>query len=244
MSANRSEQVGLGRAFLAADAGPHETHLRRRIRRLETCRAVGFREGCQPSLERACLQGLRAAGQGVRDGVGQREESRPPVLRTPRREVRPAGWVRTAGVRSLGELQVLRRLGPDVLEPCGLVLGRAGSLSCWRSRGLSVVGRHGDPDSDDPLLQVVFLDTTVEAELKRGHGHDLLGNCFTPALVCSTAIGCSVRYREATMGRVSIFYHPQGQEQAGQFVALVKEMITLANVGKTGAIEAELAWTG
>ncbi|MFO0796129.1 MAG: ParA family protein [Gemmataceae bacterium] len=65
--------------------------------------------------------------------------------------------------------------------------------------------------------------------------HDLLRQRFTPALVFSTTIARSVRYREATMGRVTIFEHPQGQEQAAQFVALVKEMINRGAKGAFGA---------
>src|SRR3954449_12635713 len=39
--------------------------------------------------------------------------------------------------------------------------------------------------------------------------HDLLKQRFTPALVFSTTIGRSVRYREATMSRITIFEHPE-----------------------------------
>lgn len=65
--------------------------------------------------------------------------------------------------------------------------------------------------------------------------HDLLKTRFTPALVFATTIARSVRYREASMGRVTIFEHPQGQEQAGQYVALVKEMINRGAKGAFGA---------
>lgn len=65
--------------------------------------------------------------------------------------------------------------------------------------------------------------------------HDLLRQRFTPALVFSTTIGRSVRYREATMMRCTIFEHPQAQEQAGQFLALVKEMINRGAKGAFGA---------
>ena len=65
--------------------------------------------------------------------------------------------------------------------------------------------------------------------------HDLLRQRFTPALVFSTTIARSVRYREATMGRITIFEHPQGQEQAAQFTALVKEMINRGAKGAFGA---------
>ena len=51
----------------------------------------------------------------------------------------------------------------------------------------------------------------------------------------ATTIGRSVRYREANMMRLTIFEHPQGQEQAGQFVALVKEMINRGAKGAFGA---------
>ena len=67
--------------------------------------------------------------------------------------------------------------------------------------------------------------------------HDLLRQRFTPALVFATTIARSVRYREATMGRITIFEHPEGREQAEQFVALVKEMI---NRGAKGAVDATL----
>lgn len=65
--------------------------------------------------------------------------------------------------------------------------------------------------------------------------HDLLRQRFTPALVFSTTIGRSVRYRESTMMRLTIFEHPQGQEQAGQFQGLVKEMINRGAKGAFGA---------
>jgi chromosome partitioning protein len=65
--------------------------------------------------------------------------------------------------------------------------------------------------------------------------HDLLRQRFTPALVFSTTIGRSVRYREATMMRSTIFEHPQGQEQAAQFEALVREMINRGAKGAFGA---------
>lgn len=65
--------------------------------------------------------------------------------------------------------------------------------------------------------------------------HELLRQRFTPALVFSTTIGRSVRYREATMMRLTIFEHPQAQEQAGQFEALVKEMINRGAKGAFGA---------
>lgn len=55
--------------------------------------------------------------------------------------------------------------------------------------------------------------------------HDLLRKRFTPALVFSTTIARSVRYREAAVSRITIFEHPQGQEQAAQYTALVKEML-------------------
>ena len=67
--------------------------------------------------------------------------------------------------------------------------------------------------------------------------HDLLRQRFTPALVFATTIARSVRYREAAMGRITIFEHPEGKEQASQFVALVKEMI---NRGAKGAVNATL----
>lgn len=67
--------------------------------------------------------------------------------------------------------------------------------------------------------------------------HEMLRKRFTPALVFATTIGRSVRYREAAMGRITIFEHPEGKEQAGQFVALIKEMI---NRGVKGAANATL----
>ncbi len=67
--------------------------------------------------------------------------------------------------------------------------------------------------------------------------HELLKQRFTPSLVFATTIGRSVRYREAAMGRITIFEHPEGKEQAGQFVSLVKEMI---NRGAKGAVNATL----
>lgn len=62
--------------------------------------------------------------------------------------------------------------------------------------------------------------------------HELLRQRFTSALVFGTTIGRSVRYRESAMGRITIFEHPAGKEQADQFVSLVKEMI---NRGAKGA---------
>lgn len=65
--------------------------------------------------------------------------------------------------------------------------------------------------------------------------HDLLRQRFTPALVFATTIARSVRYREATMGRITIFEHPEGREQAEQYLALVKEMINRGAKGSFGA---------
>jgi chromosome partitioning protein len=65
--------------------------------------------------------------------------------------------------------------------------------------------------------------------------HDLLRQRFTPALVFATTIARSVRYREATMGRITIFEHPEGREQAEQYLALVKEMINRGAKGAFGA---------
>ena len=65
--------------------------------------------------------------------------------------------------------------------------------------------------------------------------HDLLKSRFTPQLVFATTIARSVRYREATMGRITIFEHPEGKEQAAQFEALCKEMINRGAKGAFGA---------
>ncbi|MBI1213741.1 MAG: AAA family ATPase [Alphaproteobacteria bacterium] len=65
--------------------------------------------------------------------------------------------------------------------------------------------------------------------------HDLLKQRFTPALVFSTTIARSVRYREATMARITIFEHPEGKEQAAQYTQLVKEMINRGAKGAFGA---------
>lgn len=62
--------------------------------------------------------------------------------------------------------------------------------------------------------------------------HELLQKRFTPAFVFSTTIGRSVRFRESTVRRVTIFEHPEGKEAAANVVALVKEMI---NRGAKGA---------
>lgn len=67
--------------------------------------------------------------------------------------------------------------------------------------------------------------------------HDLLRQRFSPALVFGTTISRSVRYREANMSQLTIFEHPQGSEQAAQYVALCKEMI---NRGAKGAFSATL----
>ena len=65
--------------------------------------------------------------------------------------------------------------------------------------------------------------------------HDLLKARFTPALVFGTTISRSVRYREATMGRITIFEHTEGRDQADQYVTLVKEMIDRGAGGAFGA---------
>ncbi len=65
--------------------------------------------------------------------------------------------------------------------------------------------------------------------------HDLLRQRFTSALVFATTIARSVRYREAAMGRITIFEHPEGREQAGQFLQLVREMINRGAKGAFGA---------
>jgi chromosome partitioning protein len=65
--------------------------------------------------------------------------------------------------------------------------------------------------------------------------HDLLRQRFTPALVFGTTISRSVRYREATMSRITIFEHPEGREQAAQYLELVKEMINRGAKGAFGA---------
>ncbi len=65
--------------------------------------------------------------------------------------------------------------------------------------------------------------------------HEFLRNRFTPALVFGTTISRSVRYREAAMGRITIFEHPEGRDQAGQFTALVREMINRGAKGAFGA---------
>lgn len=65
--------------------------------------------------------------------------------------------------------------------------------------------------------------------------HDLLRKRFTPALVFSTTIARSVRYREAAIGRITIFEHPQGQEQAAQYTALVKEMLNRGSKTSTNS---------
>lgn len=65
--------------------------------------------------------------------------------------------------------------------------------------------------------------------------HEFLRTRFTPALVFGTTISRSVRYREATMGRITIFEHSEGREQANQYVTLVKEMINRGAKGAFGA---------
>ena len=55
--------------------------------------------------------------------------------------------------------------------------------------------------------------------------HELLKSRFTTALVFATTIGRSVRYREAGMMRLTIFEHPQGQEQAAQFTAAIRRAL-------------------
>jgi chromosome partitioning protein len=67
--------------------------------------------------------------------------------------------------------------------------------------------------------------------------HELLQQRFTPALVFATTIARSVRYREAAMGRITIFEHPEGREQAAQYLQLVNELI---NRGVKGAVGATL----
>lgn len=65
--------------------------------------------------------------------------------------------------------------------------------------------------------------------------HDFLKTRFTSSLVFGTTISRSVRYREATMGRITIFEHSEGREQANQYVTLVKEMINRGAKGAFGA---------
>lgn len=65
--------------------------------------------------------------------------------------------------------------------------------------------------------------------------HELLRTRFTPSLVFGTTIARSVRYREATMGRITIFEHSEGRDQAGQYLDLVKEMINRGAKGAFGA---------
>ncbi|ODU00287.1 MAG: hypothetical protein ABS79_03615 [Planctomycetes bacterium SCN 63-9] len=65
--------------------------------------------------------------------------------------------------------------------------------------------------------------------------HERLQERFTPSLVFSTTIGRSVRYRETTMHRVTIFEHPEGKEAAANYTALVKEMINRGAKGAFGA---------
>jgi chromosome partitioning protein len=65
--------------------------------------------------------------------------------------------------------------------------------------------------------------------------HVRLQERFTPSLVFSTTIGRSVRYRETTMQRVTIFEHPEGKEAAANYTALVKEMINRGAKGAFGA---------
>lgn len=65
--------------------------------------------------------------------------------------------------------------------------------------------------------------------------HETLMKRFTPALVFATTIGRSVRYREAAMGRITIFEHPEGKDQAAQYTQLVKELINRGAKGAFGA---------
>ncbi len=65
--------------------------------------------------------------------------------------------------------------------------------------------------------------------------HELLRTRFTASLVFGTTISRSVRYREAAMGRITIFEHPEGKDQAAQFVGLVREMINRGAKGAFGA---------
>lgn len=65
--------------------------------------------------------------------------------------------------------------------------------------------------------------------------YDLLRRRFTPAVVFTTTIGRSVRYREATLSRLTIFEHPEGREQAAQYKALVRELINRGAKGAFGA---------
>lgn len=64
--------------------------------------------------------------------------------------------------------------------------------------------------------------------------HDLLKNRFSEQLVFGTTISRSVRYREANMGGITIFEHPEGKEQAAQYISLAKEMINRGAKGRFG----------
>lgn len=56
--------------------------------------------------------------------------------------------------------------------------------------------------------------------------HDLLKKKFGEQLVFKTAIGRSVRHREATLYHQTIFEHPEGGPQAEQYLELVREMLS------------------
>lgn len=65
--------------------------------------------------------------------------------------------------------------------------------------------------------------------------HSLLKKRFSAPLVFGTTISRSVRYREANMGRITIFEHPKGVDQAAEYISLVKEMINRGAKGMAGA---------
>lgn len=56
--------------------------------------------------------------------------------------------------------------------------------------------------------------------------HELLKRKFGEQLVFKTAIGRSVRHREATLYQKTIFEHPEGGLQAEQYLELVREMMS------------------
>lgn len=78
------------------------------------------------------------------------------------------------------------------------------------------------------LLGNFDRSTSLDREI-----HQRLKDKFGEHLVFRTAIGRSVRHREATVLQKTIFEHPDGGPQAEQFIELVREMFSRSARGAT-----------
>ena len=66
--------------------------------------------------------------------------------------------------------------------------------------------------------------------------YDQLKKTFGEQLVFNTTIGRSVRFRESTFSSKTIFEFDNAEQQAGQFVELVKEMLNRAKKGASNPL--------